>query len=200
MDVGTGDGRAAVAIARADPGAFVVGLDADAAAMREVSRRAARPPDRGGAPNVIFVVAAAERPPAELLGRADELRVVLPWGSLLRGVVGLDADVTAGLVALARPGAPIEALVSLSSGDDRATGAAVVDLVSGTRPAAIEAAWAAAGATLVDVRPATPAELAATGSTWAKRLGLTRPGAGRPDRTAWRLVARRAAPLPSPTR
>jgi 16S rRNA (adenine(1408)-N(1))-methyltransferase len=42
------------------PDTLVVGLDANAAAMAEASRRALR---RGGLPNALFAVAAAEHPP-----------------------------------------------------------------------------------------------------------------------------------------
>jgi hypothetical protein len=42
------------------PDTLVIGVDANAAAMAEPSRRAAR---RDALPNVLFVVAAAEHPP-----------------------------------------------------------------------------------------------------------------------------------------
>ena len=58
--------------------------------MAESSLRAARSPVKGGVPNVLFAVAAAERPPAELCGRVDEVSILFPWGSLLRGVLALD--------------------------------------------------------------------------------------------------------------
>ena len=50
------------------------------------------PRDGRGAvlPNALFVVAAAERVPAELHGLADELTILFPWGSLLRGALALD--------------------------------------------------------------------------------------------------------------
>ena len=41
VDLGTGDGGAVVRIARAQPRALVIGIDADAAAMRERSAAAA---------------------------------------------------------------------------------------------------------------------------------------------------------------
>jgi 16S rRNA (adenine(1408)-N(1))-methyltransferase len=49
-----------LAAARRDPGTLVVGLDANAAAMADASRRAAR---RAALPNALFAVAAAEHPP-----------------------------------------------------------------------------------------------------------------------------------------
>jgi hypothetical protein len=81
LDLGTGDGRAVVARAREEPAALVIGIDASAAGMAESSFRADRPLQKGGTPNAIFAVGAAERPIDELRGRADELTIVMPWGS-----------------------------------------------------------------------------------------------------------------------
>jgi 16S rRNA (adenine(1408)-N(1))-methyltransferase len=153
--------------------------------MADVSRRAARPERKGGRPNALFALATAECPPAELIARADLVTVTLPWGTLLRGVIGLDDAVTCGLVALAKPRAAMVALIAPSP-RDAATIGDVLDPES-DRPR-IGDAWERAGAELVSVRLATADELAASGSTWAKRLGLT----GRAtDRSAWRLEVRR---------
>jgi hypothetical protein len=115
--------------------------------------------------------------------------ITLPWGSLLRGVVGQDRPVAAGLARIARPGADIVALLAPA---DRDAPAASVSLASAADRATIVAAWETAGAELVSLRPATPEEIAATGSTWTKRLGLTRPeGPTTADRSTWRLELRR---------
>jgi 16S rRNA (adenine(1408)-N(1))-methyltransferase len=60
IDLGTGDGRYVLALARQRPETLVVGLDASAAAMAEASRRAAR---RDAVPNALFAAAAAQHPP-----------------------------------------------------------------------------------------------------------------------------------------
>lgn len=60
VDLGTGDGRHVLAAAAERPDALVIGVDANAAAMAEASRRAER---RGALPNALFAVAAAEHPP-----------------------------------------------------------------------------------------------------------------------------------------
>jgi len=49
-----------LAAATASPDTLVIGMDANAAAMADSSRRAAR---RRALPNALFVVAAAEHPP-----------------------------------------------------------------------------------------------------------------------------------------
>jgi len=84
IDLGTGAGGAVLAAAREAPDELVIGVDTYAAAMRDASRRAARPPRKGGLPNAIFLAGTVHELPDLLHGRVDELRVTLPWGSLLR--------------------------------------------------------------------------------------------------------------------
>jgi 16S rRNA (adenine(1408)-N(1))-methyltransferase len=178
IDLGTGDGRAARALAEAEPTTLVIGMDADAASMAETSRRAARALARGGRANLLFVVAAAETPPAEVLGLADDIRILFPWGSLLRGVLGRDERVVRGIAALARPGARVTATVSVTAVDGvRGIGAldaaTIADVAGDLRTAGLRLT----GSRLVDRN-----EVRATRSTWGRRLL----GAGG-DRPVWRL-------------
>ena len=147
-----------LAAAAARPETFVLGLDASADAMARSSRRAP--------PNAVFVAAAAERPP--LTGIADTVTINFPWASLLRGVLGYDETVLAGIAQLAAPGATVNALVSVIPRD----GVPAVPPVD-----ELEAAYARHGLRLVEARAATAAEIAASGSSWAKRL---RAGSARP--------------------
>lgn len=105
VDVGTGDGKGAYAIAKRRPGTLVVGTDTAADNLRATAARAARKPARGGLANLLLVRAAAEGPPAELVGTADEIEVTLPWGRLLVGIVDATDPVLRGLAALGREGA-----------------------------------------------------------------------------------------------
>ena len=168
IDVGTGDGRAVLETAARQPSTLVLGMDASAPAMAEASRRAARHARKGGLPNAGFVVAAAEAPPVELVGLADALTVLFPWGSLLRGVLGRDEAVAAGLDSVVAPDGSIELLLAPSA-RDRLDGlpteiAAIVDAAART--------FEAFGFELVDGRRATTDEVRASGSTWARRLGV----------------------------
>ena len=175
VDLGTGDGRAVLARAASEPAALVLGVDAVADPMAEASRRAAR---RGPA-NAMFLVAAAESLAATPLAcRADLVTVTFPWGSLLRGVLGLDPAALAGMAALVAPGGHVEILASVLPAD-RIDGIATLDTDRGP---AICRAWAAAGLDLVSMRPATSAEIAASRSSWARRLD---PARG--TRAVWRL-------------
>jgi 16S rRNA (adenine(1408)-N(1))-methyltransferase len=169
-----------LATAAAQPDRLVVGVDASAAAMATASRRAAARPHRGGLPNALFVVAAAEALPCELDGVADLVTVHFPWGSLLRGLLGADPAIMAGLTRVMRPGAALSVLLS-STSRDRGAG---VEPVGQATLQALTGAYGRYGLTVAEVRPATPADVAAARSSWGKRLGA---GVQRP---AWLLRAR----------
>jgi 16S rRNA (adenine(1408)-N(1))-methyltransferase len=166
IDVGAGDGRAVLETATADPATLAIGLDANAASMAEMSRRAGRAAAKGGRPNALFVVAAAEAPPAELACLAEEVSVRFPWGSLLRGCLGLDVAVAAGVASLVRPGGQLELLLAPAERD----GLAGIPTDSAEIVRAAANAFVPFGLELVVGRLATNEELRASGSTWAKRL------------------------------
>ncbi len=143
----------------------MIGVDANAAAMAASSRRAAR---REALPNALFVLAAAEHPPQVMKGLAGSLTVNFPWGSLLRGLLGHDDAVLAGVASLLAPGAGGQVLFSVVPRD----GVPAIPA-----PARLSAIYARHGLGLLESRPATPGEIAASGSSWAKRL---RAGRDRP--------------------
>lgn len=87
LDLGCGDGGHVRRFARARPDWLAVGLDTDRDALRRAAQRAARRPERGGAPNAIFAAADAQRPPPELAGAARRLTVHFPWAALLRVIL-----------------------------------------------------------------------------------------------------------------
>jgi 16S rRNA (adenine(1408)-N(1))-methyltransferase len=187
VDLGTGDGRAVLARARAEPSTLVIGIDANAASMIESSRRAARSARKGGSPNALFVVAAAEAPPPELACLANDLTITLPWGSLLDGVLGRDDRVAAGIASLVAPGGRVRSIVSTTACDGRDLPA-----LDDTFAVAIADAWAGHGLRLEAFRPATADDLAAAHSSWARRLGLGRRGAAASGRQPWAVELRRA--------
>jgi 16S rRNA (adenine(1408)-N(1))-methyltransferase len=184
VDLGTGDGRSVLARAAHEPGSLVIGLDANAAVMAEASRRAARRPSKGGLPNALFALAAAEAPPPELASRADLVTIVMPWGSLLDGVLGRPehAAARAGIASLVAPRGSVVAYLSTTTRDGRD----LPELHDGYAQT-LEAVWSDHGLCLASWRPALPDELAATGSSWARRLGIAAGRGDRDGRTAWRL-------------
>jgi 16S rRNA (adenine(1408)-N(1))-methyltransferase len=148
-----------------EPRTLFVAVDSDAAAMEEASRRGARPPRRGGRPNVIFLVAAAETLPGALTRIADEVTVILPWGSLLIAVLRPDSTGFAHLGAVLKPNAPMTVLVSAQERDQLPTldDQAAEDLA---------ARYTAAGFEVSERRLATRADVELLSSGWGRRLGI----------------------------
>ena len=150
--------------------------------MASASRRAAARPERGGLPNAAFVASGVEQLPAELDGFGAEVTVRLPWGSLLRGAIGLDPVAACAIARLVAPGGRLELTVSVTDRDrvvarDGEFGVADV--------ARIAAAFGSFGLALVAAGQLTNDEVRALDSSWARRL---RAGAPRP---VWRVVLAR---------
>jgi 16S rRNA (adenine(1408)-N(1))-methyltransferase len=171
LDVGTGDGKHVLQVARDRPDTLVVGVDAAPDAMRRAAARAAARPDRGGLPNALFVWASAERLPEPLTG-LDEVHVLMPWGSLLRGLLD-ESSLRRDLAAAARPGAAF--LVTLNLHTWRPPVPEVGDLPEPTPDGAdlperfARDGWVVAGAGYLDA-----AEVAALATSWTRRLGSSR--------------------------
>jgi 16S rRNA (adenine(1408)-N(1))-methyltransferase len=174
LDVGTGDGKHVLHEARRRPKALVVGLDASADGMRKTSARAATKPERGGLPNVVFLRAAAEHLPAGLDG-VGEVHVLMPWGSLLRGMVAAEPAMLAAIAAACRPGAPF--LVALNL---HAWRPAVPEVGATTEPTPASALselaprYATAGWRLDTAEYLDADGIDALATSWTKRLGSSR--------------------------
>jgi hypothetical protein len=104
IDVGTGDGRYVLHVARTSPTWFALGVDACRENLREASRKAPS--------NALYVIANALTLPGELGGMASKVTINFPWGSLLTGLLDGEAMLVEGLLAIARPGAPLEIRVN----------------------------------------------------------------------------------------
>jgi 16S rRNA (adenine(1408)-N(1))-methyltransferase len=177
VDVGTGVGNALLRRARREPGTFFIGVDAAADNLREASDRAQRQPARGGVGNLVFVVAAANDLPGDLAGIADEVTVVLPWGSLLQVVLLPDPVFVSRLQALLKPKGTVEMLVSVGESD---VGAGSIDFDE-TRARALAADYDRLGLKPTEIRLAEAADVDRLGSSWGRRLAIPR------RRQAWIL-------------
>lgn len=104
IDIGTGDGRYALHLARACPADFIIGIDTCRENLRTASRTTPA--------NVLFVIADAQALPLELRGLARRITVNFPWGSLLTGLLTKESAVLTGLAAIAAPDAVVEVRVN----------------------------------------------------------------------------------------
>lgn len=173
VDVGTGDGRMVHALAPAHPGWLVVGLDALDEPMGEIAHKAGRKRARGGRPNVVLLRASVEALPVELCGIADDVRVVLPWGRLLEGIVCPDDVVPRGIASLCKPGATVSITLNGEIWVD-STPLRFRDLPAPTPEHVTDVvapAFASAGIDLAPARWLSAEETRALPSTWARKLG-----------------------------
>lgn len=174
LDLGTGDGKHVLAVARQRPDTLVIGLDAGPDAMRPTAHKAAAKPAKGGVPNALFVWGAVESLPPSL-DAVDEVHSLMPWGSLLRAFVTPQPEVLRGVAGICRPGAPFLVTLNLHAwrppvADVGGTPEPTPDTVADTlAPGYAEAGWTITGADY----PAA-AQLAELGTSWTKRLGSTR--------------------------
>jgi 16S rRNA (adenine(1408)-N(1))-methyltransferase len=134
------------------------------------------------------VAAGVEALPAGLTALADLVTVRFPWGSLLRGVLGVDAGVAASIARLVAPGGHLELTLSLVERDRQDTAGEVFGAADIER---MTASFGALGLILTEARPISAAEVAALPSTWARRLRADDIRAGRP---VWRLTFEAAPP------
>lgn len=176
-------------MARLESRVLVVGVDANAENLRDSSRRAARKPARGGAPNALFARLALEEAPGELAGLADELTVHLPWGSLLRAVALPELEGLGRLAGVCKPGARVRFVFGYQAATD---GLDLPPLDGPAAARALEAGYRAAGL-VVAARPIGVDRVRLLPSTWARKLAA--PGA-RPR--PFVEVTGHAAPLAPP--
>jgi 16S rRNA (adenine(1408)-N(1))-methyltransferase len=177
LDLGAGDGAFAYRHAQAHPQRFLIAVDPVRENLREYSAKAAKKPERGGLPNLVYAVAAVERVPDELRGIADEIFVTLPWGSLMRGLILADPTVLAGVASLARPGAALRIVLNTRIFDDPVP-LDVRDLPDVTPDYVRQTLAPAYAAHRIDVaasRWMDADEVGTLGTTWAKRLSHRAP-------------------------
>ncbi|MBU7009496.1 MAG: hypothetical protein HXS46_02305 [Theionarchaea archaeon] len=87
VEIGTGKGKFVYEMAKNHPKAFFIGVDADRNNLEKYSHKIYRKPERGGLPNALYVISNVEELPPELNNTANIIWVILPWGSLLQGLI-----------------------------------------------------------------------------------------------------------------
>ena len=149
--------------------------------MAGASRRAVRLNADPVTRRAWFLVSGVERLPADLAGIAGRVTIRFPWGSLLRGALGLDPVVTGSIGRLLAPAGRLELTVSVVGRDASAVTGLAGDL-DGTAWAGMAAAFGEHGIVLDEIRPLTSKDLATLHSSWSRRLRVG------DDRPAWRVT------------
>ena len=172
MDLGTGDGRFVYRSALREPGRFFIGIDTNAAPLRKISEKIYRRPEKGGAPNALFLQAAAEQLPEELYGIASEVRVQFPWGSLLRGVVRGEDLMLRQLRALLQPGGQLLLVIGFDAERDltELNRLGITELSLAYLQQTLVPSYEAAGFLVESAEILSPSEWPEIESSWAKKL------------------------------
>src|SRR4051794_7101936 len=151
--------------------------------MADASRRAARRARRGGVPNVVFLVSAAEQLPVDLCAVADEATVTLPWGSLLDAVLRPECSTFARISRVLKQGGEMTLLVSAHERDQ-------LQALDDAAAQDVADRYVAVGFEVIECRPATRADVERLSSAWGRRLGIPE------RRQAWLFRLRAVPPAP----
>jgi len=166
LEVGAGDGAFLRALVAGEPTTLAIGLNASTAALERPSRLAAKLAD-----NPLFLRAAIEAPPPELAGLADALHVYFPWGSLFGGLVVPDDLVLANVAGLMKLGGAFQFLLTYDPVRDAAL---ALPALNAAHFDALAVAYRRNGLAINERRLATLEEIAASRSSWAKRVRSNR--------------------------
>jgi hypothetical protein len=159
LDLGTGDGRYARALAEAHSNWFIIGADSCRENLREHSRTKL--------PNLLFVIASAQQLPRELDHLVSHITINFPWGSLLESLLASDPTLMRGLKSVSGPKASLD--VRLNGG---ALAEAGKTFEAGTDKVyynLLQAGWQLDHPVVMDA-----SALKNFPSTWAKRLAFGR--------------------------
>jgi 16S rRNA (adenine(1408)-N(1))-methyltransferase len=159
LDLGTGDGRYVHFLADKFPDDFIIGVDSCRENLREHSR--------AKLPNMLFIIASAQKLPPELNRLVSHISINFPWGSLLQGLLDGDSRLLCGLESIMNSSASIK--MHLNSG---ALAEAGIDLESGAERIydnMIRAGWQVNAPVTMNTDA-----LRSFPSTWAKRLAFGR--------------------------
>lgn len=172
VDIGTGDGRFVYELARTHPEWFCIGIDPARENLEQYSAKIYRKPNKGGLPNVLYVIASAEDLPPELEGLAREIHINFPWGSLLQAVVLADQQVLANIARISSPAGSLEMLINTSIFRDPIPIKVqeLPELTLDYIDKVLAPAYAEAGITIVERRVLSEEEMKQVQTTWGKRL------------------------------
>jgi 16S rRNA (adenine(1408)-N(1))-methyltransferase len=151
-----------------------VATDANPDALLETAWRAARKPARGGVGNLLFIAEPVDVLAAELPAVAERVTVILPWGSLLTGLVLPEIASLQHVHRLCAPNASLEIVVSYD--ERRDTGGVNENHVRQLLPV-----YESVGFRMLSLELISQLDLRAYDTSWAKRLAFGQ------SREIWRL-------------
>jgi 16S rRNA (adenine(1408)-N(1))-methyltransferase len=168
-DLGCGDGKRALRLATADPAAVAVGVDAETTRLDRTLATARR----RRLSNLFFLTWSLDRPLPALAGKFTNVSVIMPWGSLLDGVLGTDEQVLVNVLTLGRQSADLDMVINCrpwTAPDALDKKLASTPEPTEERLAAMRRQYSACGWQLGVPSWLTDDEARALGSSWASRV------------------------------
>jgi 16S rRNA (adenine(1408)-N(1))-methyltransferase len=185
VDIGTGDGRFVYRLAQQNPNRFYIGIDANSAALKEISTKATRKPAKGGLANVLFLQAAIENLPEELNGAADEIHIHFPWGSLLKTIATGDENALGNLRRIAALECLLEIIIGIDEERDKSEieRLGLPHLTAEYLKNILTPKYQSAGFKVIESGVLSPADWSRLETSWARKLQ------GNESRTVIYLIA-----------
>jgi 16S rRNA (adenine(1408)-N(1))-methyltransferase len=90
IEIGAGDGKGSLRLARSQSQSFVIALDSNPDALRKTSSTAAKKTEKGGVRNLLCLYGNIRDCWKDLQAIANEITIILPWGDLLEGIAERD--------------------------------------------------------------------------------------------------------------
>jgi 16S rRNA (adenine(1408)-N(1))-methyltransferase len=118
IDLGTGDGLFVYHSARNDASRFYIGVDPNIKPLEKISEKIHKNSKKGGVSNAIYLRSSLEDLPEELTGIANQVFILLPWGSLLRAVLG-ERKTLEQIRRACAPNADLKVILALEFTKDR---------------------------------------------------------------------------------
>ena len=106
IDLGTGDGRFVYGSAKQNRRTFFIGIDLLQKQMAVYANKCLREK----IPNALFAIGSVENLPQELANTADEVHIILPWGTLMQKIVQPKTEVVKRLGSILKVGGRLEIL------------------------------------------------------------------------------------------
>ncbi|EKD95337.1 MAG: 16S rRNA methylase [uncultured bacterium] len=91
IDLGTGDGRYVYKNAKENSDTLFIGIEPIQKQLENYSRKS----QKENITNALYILGSIEFFPEELIGTADKLTIILPWGSLLQSITNPNYEKTA---------------------------------------------------------------------------------------------------------
>jgi 16S rRNA (adenine(1408)-N(1))-methyltransferase len=154
--------------ARKNASRFYIGIEPNIKPLEKISEKIYRKPTKGGSSNAIYLRSSIENLPEGLNGVANQVFILLPWGSLLRAVLG-ELKTLEQIHRICTPSADLEVVLSLEFIKDRSEleRLGIESVSTEELEQKLMKAYRAAG---FEMQLHSLTDLSSTPTSWARRL------------------------------